>query len=183
MTHSIAIQKGGGYEVHHFEDEATARAFIAVNRISGARRLSAAHGRKLAEVDRTGERFNSRIEELAMTIWTQEEADATPRAPDGTPIGDAPRWQTQQPAATVVRGQVVQRTYRVGPVVKVVSPGQRVGILHATVVVPALVKELHPDHIIVTIDNGPYRRSVERRIDMTTTGIGLTIDKVVSPTD
>ena len=162
MTHSIAIQKGSGYEVHHFADEATARAFIAVHRISGARRLSAAHGRKLAEVDRTGERFSSQVESLATALWAGDL--------------DQPMPRVDQPAPVAQR-----RTYTRNGTVKVVTTGQRIGLITPGGVVNAVVAHLGNNFITVNLDNSTGRRAVERRIDATTTGPGLTLSAIVSP--
>ena len=162
MTHSIAIQKGSGYEVHHFEDEATARAFIAVNRISGARRLSDAHGRKLAKVDRTGERFSSQVESLATALWAGDLDQPMPRVDLAT--------------------QAVQRrTYTRNGTVKVIATGQRIGLLTPGGVVNAIVAHLGNNFVTVNLDNGTGRRSIEKRIDVTTTGPGLTLSAIVSP--
>lgn len=159
---TIAVQSSTGYDLLNFTDEAHAKAYVAVNQIKGARRPSAAYGRKQNEIDLTGY-LGERIESLAASI---EAGDL-----------DQPARRVElHPAATPQQ----RRTYTSGPVVKVVATGQRIGLLTPAGILPAVVAHLGNHYITVNLDNGRGARTVERRIDATTTGPGLTLSAIVS---
>jgi len=162
MTHAIALQHGMGYVLHHFSDEAHARAWIAVNRIKNAKAPSAARGlRCLPDIDHNRDPYDARLESLAMTIETGEESDATPTH---RPLPVAPQPQ--------------RRTYTSHGVVKVVTVGQPIGLLTPGGVIPAVVAHLGNNFITVNVAG---TRQVERRTDATTVGPGLTLSAIVSP--
>jgi hypothetical protein len=160
---TIAVQLSTGYDLLHFSSEANARAYVAVNKIQGARRPSDAYGRKQNEIDLTGY-LGERIESLATSIETGE-LDQPAR-----------RVELHQNATPQQR-----RTYTSGPVIKVVAIGQRIGLLTPVGVLPAVVAHLGNNYITVNLDNGRGPRNIERRIDATTTGPGLTLSAIVSP--
>lgn len=164
MTYTIAVQiTTNSYELMNFSGEAHARAAIAIEKISGARPTSNARGRKVGEVDRTGY-LGERIEALAASIEAGE-------------LDQPARRVELHPAATPQQ----RRTYTSGPVVKVVATGQRIGLLTPVGVLPAVVAHLGNNFITVNLDNGRGARNIERRIDATTTGPGLTLSAIVSP--
>ena len=76
---------------------------------------------------------------------------------------------------------VQRRTYTRNGTVKVIATGQRIGLLTPGGVVNAIVAHLGNNFVTVNLDNGTGRRSIEKRIDVTTTGPGLTLSAIVSP--
>jgi len=156
---TLALQHGPAYQLNHFVSKAHAHAWIAENRIKNSRPMSQAHGGRMRpDIDHTGE-YDARVEEKIMADeFGPEQVAAAPAPP--------------APAS--------QRVYACGRIVRALSLGERVGIRHATAVVPAIVKFLAQDYIEVEIDNRAYGRNPIRRIDVTTTGIGLTLDKIVA---
>lgn len=164
MTHTIARQTSSmSYDLLHFSDQAHARAYVAVNNITGARRCSDAHGRKGQEIDLTGY-LGERVESLAAAIEDGELDQPAKRAATA---------ETAQPAPQ-------RRTYTSGPVVKVVAIGQRIGLNTPAGVLTAVVAHLGNNFVTVNLDNGRGPRNIERRIDCTTTGPGLTLSAIVS---
>jgi len=164
MTHHIAVQTSTtSYEVWVFESPEHARAYIAVRHLSGARPLSNAYGRKAREVDHTGY-LGEQIEALALSAQLGE-------------LDQPARRVDLHPAAIPQQ----RRTYTSGPVVKVVATGQRIGLLTPGGIINAVIAHLGNNFITVNLDNGRGARNIERRIDATTTGPGLTLSAIVSP--
>ena len=162
MSHDVftlALQHGSAYQLHHFVSKAHAHAWIAINKIKNARPMSQVHGGRMRpDIDHTGE-YDARVEEKIMADeFVPELVAAAPATPP--PTG--------------------QRVYACGRIVRALSIGERVGILHATAVVPAVIRTLAQDYIEIEIDNRAYGRNPIRRIDVTTTGVGLTLDKIVA---
>lgn len=153
----VAEQDGSHYLLHVFEDDLHRIAWQRVNNRTLVKPADVHGSKRPYTADHRGE-FNPVVNEMRELLASQQ-------------------------APAVAEMLPPMKTYAVGDVRKTVNMGQVIGILHINCVVNAVVEEITDDHVTVAVQNGPYKLGAKRRIDCTRTGPGLTLDKIVSPTE